>query len=203
MARSAHRLFTYEDLQALPEDGLRHEIIDGEHIVTPSPSTKHQRVSGNLHYIVRAFLHDHPLGEIFYAPFDVVFSEINVVEPDLLYISRERQEVLTERNVEGAPDLVIEILSPSTRRLDERRKLELYDRFSVGEYWIADPFADEIRVYRRAADALRLVTTLVTAAGDVLTTPLLPGLEIPLAEVFPWVPSGCRARRQAIAAPAR
>ncbi|MGH9361093.1 MAG: Uma2 family endonuclease [Thermoanaerobaculia bacterium] len=184
MARSAHPPLTYDDLVALPDDGLRHELIDGEHFVSASPNTKHQRVSGNFYYVVRAFLHDHPRGEIFYAPYDVVFSPINVVVPDLLYVSHERSGVLTDRYAQSAPDLVIEILSPSTRGMDQVRKRDLYDRFGVGEYWIADPFRDAIRVYRRGAGGLVLAAELSVAAGDLLTTPLLPGLEIQLTEVF-------------------
>jgi Uma2 family endonuclease len=108
---------TYDDFLLFPDDGKRHELIDGEHYVTPSPNTKHQRVSSNLHWMLRSYLEGHPIGEVFYAPFDVVFSDFDVVEPDLLYISRERAaEVLTSKHVKGTPDLVIEIGSPGTRK---------------------------------------------------------------------------------------
>jgi Uma2 family endonuclease len=185
MARTADRRMTYDDLLALPDDGLRHELIDGEHYVTPAPNLKHQRVSGNFHYVLRDFLRRHPIGEVYYAPCDVVFSSINVVEPDLLFVSRERAEILTAANIQGAPDLVIEILSPSTRKLDEALKLDLYERFSVREYWLANPVPDTVRIFRRTAeDRLHLAAELSAAAGDVLATPLLPGLEIALAEIF-------------------
>jgi hypothetical protein len=110
---------TYDDFVLFPDDGMRHELIDGEHHVTPSPNTKHQTVSGNLYFLIRSWLDSHPAGRIFSAPFDVVFSKVDVVEPDLVYVSHERSRVLTAANVQGAPDIVIEIGSPGTRRRDE------------------------------------------------------------------------------------
>jgi len=176
---------TYDDFLLLPDDGKRHELIDGEHYVTPSPNTKHQRVSGNLHFLIRAWLEDHPIGQVFYAPFDVVFSRFDVVEPDLLYLSNERvAEVVTAQHVTGAPDIVIEIGSPGTRRRDETIKRRLYERSGVSEYWVVDPELDVVRVYRRAADTFSRPNELSREAGDVLTTPHLPGLELPLSRVF-------------------
>jgi Uma2 family endonuclease len=113
---------TYDDFLLFRDDGKRHELIDGEHYVTASPNTKHQRVSGNLHYVIRSWLEQHQVGRIFYAPFDILFSRFDVVEPDLLFISNERiPQILTEQHVTGAPDLIIEIDLPphgsATRRL--------------------------------------------------------------------------------------
>ncbi len=176
---------TYDDFLLFPDDGKRHELIDGEHYVTPSPNTKHQRVSGNLHWMLRSYLEGHPIGEVFYAPFDVVFSDFDVVEPDLLYISRERAaEVLTSKHVKGTPDLVIEIGSPGTRKRDETIKRRLYESSGVLEYWVVDPEVDIIRVYRRSGDSFGRAHEISLEAGDVLTTPLLPGCELPLAVVF-------------------
>jgi len=184
MARTAHRPLTYDDLQALPDDGFRHELIDGEHYVSPAPTPKHQRIALKLTLALGNFIERHESGELFFAPCDVVFSPMDVVEPDLLFIARQRLALVTERNVQGAPDLVIEILSPSTRKVDEGAKRRLYERMGVREYWMADPSRETVRVYRRAGEALRLVAELSAAARDVLTTPLLPGLEIPLREIF-------------------
>jgi Uma2 family endonuclease len=176
---------TYDDFILFPDDGRRHELIDGEHYVTPSPNTKHQRISGRLHFLISAWLESHPIGELFYAPFDVVFSDFDVVEPDLLYISRERAaEVLTPAHVRGVPELVIEIASKGTRKRDETIKKRLYERSGVSEYWVVDPELDVIRVYRRTNTSFGRVIELSREADDVLTTPLLPGLEIPLARVF-------------------
>jgi Uma2 family endonuclease len=176
---------TYEDFLQFPDDGKRHELIDGEHYVTPSPNTKHQWVSGNIFWLLRSYLETHSIGKVFYAPFDVVFSNFDVVEPDLLYISNERAaEVLTSKHVKGTPDLVIEIGSPGTRKRDETIKRRLYERAGVLEYWVVDPELDIIRVYRRRGDSFGRPHELSREAGDVLTSPLLPECELPLAGVF-------------------
>ena len=176
--------FTYADFLHFPDDGKRHEIIDGEHYVTPSPNIKHQRVAGNLHALLWLHLKGHSLGSVFTAPLDVVLSDLDVVEPDLLYISHERASVLTAQHVRGAPDLVVEILSPGTRRVDEITKRRLYERSNVREYWVVDPELDTIKIYRRAEESFVRVAELSVEHGDTLTTPLLPELAIPLADVF-------------------
>jgi Uma2 family endonuclease len=176
---------TYDDFVLFPDDGKRHELIDGEHYVTPSPNLKHQKVSGNLYLVIGVWLEEHPIGQIFYAPFDVVFSRYDVVEPDLLYVSNARAaEVLTSANVKGAPDLVIEIGSPSTRKRDETIKRHLYERSGVSEYWVVDPELDLVRVYRREAEGFSRAIEMSVDAEDILTTPLLPGLALPLARIF-------------------
>lgn len=175
---------TYEDFLLFPEDGKRHELIDGEHYVTPCPNTKHQRVSGNLHWLIRSYLEQHRIGQLFYAPFDIVFSQFDVVEPDLLYMSNERAAtILTSKHVEGTPELVIEIGSPSTRKRDQTIKRRLYQRSGVSEYWVVDPKLDVVRVYR-SATVFERPLELSREAGDVLATPLLPGLELTLADIF-------------------
>jgi len=176
---------TYEDFLLFPDDGKRHELIDGEHYVTPSPNTKHQRVSGNLYFLIRTWLEAHPIGQVFYAPFDVVFSRFDVVEPDLLYLSNERvAEVLTAQHVTGAPDIVIEIGSPGTRKRDETIKRRLYERSGVTEYWVVDPELDVVRVYRRDGELFSRASELSSENGDVLISPIFPGLELPLRRVF-------------------
>jgi Uma2 family endonuclease len=176
---------TYDDFLLFPDDGKRHELIDGEHYVTPSPNTRHQRISGRLYLLIGNWLEAHPVGQLFYAPFDVVFSNFDVVEPDLLYMSNARAtEILTVKHVSGVPELVIEIGSPGTRKRDETLKRRLYERTGVTEYWVVDPDLDAIRVYRRSTEGFDRPKELSAEAADVLTTPLLAGLEIPLARVF-------------------
>jgi Uma2 family endonuclease len=176
---------TYDDFLLFPDDGKRHELIDGEHYVTPSPNRKHQRISGNLYLLIGMWLEDHPIGQIYYAPFDVILSMFDVVEPDLLYMSNERAaKVLTDANVKGAPELVIEIGSEGTRKRDETIKRRLYERSGVSEYWVVDPEIDVIRVYRRDAKGFGRPHELRADAGDTLTTPLLPGLSLPLSRAF-------------------
>jgi Uma2 family endonuclease len=176
---------TYDDFVHFPDDGNRHELIDGEHYVTPSPNTKHQTVAGTLHGLIWAWLETHQSGRLFHAPYDVVFSLFDVVEPDLLYLSNERAaQVLTPLHAKGVPELVIEIGSKGTRKRDDTIKRRLYERSGVSEYWMVDPMIDAIRVYRREGDRFGRPLEMSREAGDVLTTPLLPGLELPLARIF-------------------
>jgi Uma2 family endonuclease len=175
---------TYDDLLLLPEDGKRHELIDGEHVVTPSPNTRHQVIAGNLHGFIWSHLQSHPVGRVFIAPLDVLFSAFDVVEPDLLYVSNERAAVITQPNIKGAPDLVVEIGSPGTRKRDEVTKRRLYERFGVSEYWVVDPELEAVKVYRRVGDRYVRVAELLRETGDILTTPLVPGLEMSVERVF-------------------
>ena len=176
---------TYDDFVLFPDDGKRHELIDGEHYVTPSPNRKHQKVSGNLFLLIGTWLEQHPIGQIYFAPFDVIFSMFDIVEPDLLYMSNERaQRVLTDANVKGTPELVIEIGSEGTRKRDETIKRRLYERSGVSEYWVVDPEIDVVRVYRRGTGGFKRPIELRAEDNEVLTTPLLPGLSLPLARIF-------------------
>ena len=174
---------TYEDYLLFPEDDdLRHELIDGEHEVTPAPGRRHQQVLANLFLLLGSFVREQGLGEVYFAPFEVKLSHWSAVQPDLLYVSRARAEAFTERGVEGPPDLVVEALSPSTRRRDQTRKLALYEKHAVPEYWILDHERTRVLVYRLHGDHYDPPEELLPPA--VLRTPLLPGLEIPLAEIF-------------------
>jgi len=175
---------TYEDYVLIPDDGKRHEIVDGEHYVTAAPFIRHQRLVMRLSLRLGVFIQDHGLGEILGAPTDVVLSRHDIVQPDLLFISNDRASIVEEKNIQGAPDLVIEILSERNRRLDEVIKRQAYERFGAREYWIFDPRRKNVQVWDRTAEGLRRRALLFAAAGDVLTTPMLPGLEIPLAKIF-------------------
>lgn len=177
--------FTYDDYLQFPDDGKRHELIDGEHYVTASPNTKHQSIVRNLTVLVGSYIRTHRIGRLFAAPFDVVFSNFDVVEPDLLFVSTARQaDVLTAANVRGATDLIVEIGSPSTRKRDETTKRRLYERFGVAEYWVVDPELDEIKVYRLDAGRYLRAADLALERDDVLESPLFPSLVLRLAEVF-------------------
>jgi Uma2 family endonuclease len=170
---------TYDDYVLIPDDGLRHEIIDGEHFVNPAPNRKHQTVSVNLILALGTHVRAHRLGAIYHAPFDVVLSRTDVVQPDIVFVSNAREESLTNANLQGAPNLAIEILSPSTRKLDTVVKLQRYELFGVDEYWIVDPETEDVAVYRRSGDRLERVE-----AADPITSPLLPGLAVTLRDVF-------------------
>jgi len=176
---------TYGDLCLLPEDELRHELLGGEHVVTPSPVTRHQAVSLRLAVLLGEWAERTGAGAVFAAPFDVVLSPPDVVEPDLLFIRKDRLEILTEKNVQGAPDLVVEILSEGTRRRDEIVKRDLYARCGVEEYWIVDPELETVKVYRReGGERYRRTAELARENDDTLTSPLLPDFAAPLERIF-------------------
>ena len=143
-----------------------------------------QRVATGLTVALGSYLKRRAIGEMFAAPFDVVFSDLDVVEPDLLYISRERAGILTEKHVRGSPDLVVEILSPGTRKTDELTKRKLYERFDVTEYWVVDPELDAAKVYRRVEGVFARAAELTAEAGDILATPLLPEFSVSLDVLF-------------------
>lgn len=175
---------TYEDYLLIPDDGQRHEIIDGEEHVSPSPSTPHQRIV--QHFLVHLTLHveDNQLGEVFVAPLDVILSDTNIVQPDVLYVSEERASIITERGIEGVPDLIVEVLSEGNRRHDEVRKRKLYARFEVPEYWIADPALETVKVYRLIDAGYERIAELSAETADALTTPLLPDFAVALDAIF-------------------
>ena len=179
MAPATSTRLTYEDYLLLPDDGKRHEIIDGEHYVTPSPAKKHQIVAGNLHALIWDYTRRVRTGTVFVAPYDVILSDEDILQPDILFITAERSAIATERGVRGAPDLVIEVLSDGTRKVDQTLKLERYDHFGVQEYWMVDPKGETVAVYRRATAGLELMAT-----ADPLTSPLLPGFALSLRDIF-------------------
>jgi Uma2 family endonuclease len=176
---------TYDDYVLIPDDGKRHEIIDGEHYVTAAPFVRHQQIVVRLTIALGGFVQRNRLGMFLVAPTDIVLSPYDIVQPDLLFISKQRSSIIEVKNIQGAPDLVIEIHSDSTRRVDQGVKRAAYERWGVSEYWMLGPARREADVWERTAEGLRRRALLAAAAGDLLTTPLLPGLEIPLAEVLP------------------
>lgn len=175
---------TYDDYQCLPDDGKRHEIIDGEHVVTPALSTRHQRISGNLFLLLGTHIRQNRAGQLFAAPTDVRLSDVDVVEPDLLFVSTERLAIITPQCMQGPPDLIIEILSETTRRRDEVVKRKLYERFGVAEYWVVDPALETVKCYRLDSQRYVLAGAYALEQDDRITTPLFPTLPIPLADIF-------------------
>ncbi len=182
-ARSDARL-TYEDFLLFPDDGKRHEIIDGVHYVTPSPRLIHQQLLGRLYLAIGKFLEDREeLGQAFLSPLDTIFTPWDIVEPDLLFVAANQLDILTEKNVQGAPALVVEILSPGTRRRDQGIKRQLFDRGGVREYWLVDPKSQVVTVHRRADDG-GFPRVQQLGADATLTTPLLPEFSLSLARLF-------------------
>lgn len=144
---SHKKMYTYQDYLELPEDGKHYEVINGELIMTPAPFTIHQKVSANIVGELRPFVKKHQKGEVLYAPVDVVLSENNVVQPDILFIAEKHANIITEKNITGVPDLIIEILSPATGYYDLIEKKEIYEKFGVREYWIVDPKKQWVEIY--------------------------------------------------------
>ncbi len=174
--------FTHADLLGCPEDNKRREIIDGELFVTPAPRIPHQTILVRLTAAIQNYLSENPVGTLLVSPMDVIFSNFDVLEPDLLLVLNERKEILKDW-VRGAPDLVVEILSPTTEARDRGIKLKAYGRFGVQEYWIVDPDARAVEIYRLAKKSYKLVQTC--RESDSLTSSLLPGFSCPLTSIFP------------------
>ena len=184
--RSESRKLTYAEFQLVPDDGLRHELINGEHYVTPSPAPVHQRLVRELLVALHAYCRSTGAGEAFAAPLDVVLSSVDVVEPDVIVVLKDQSPMVTDTNGRGAPGLVVEILSPGTRHRDRGVKLRAYERHRVREYWLVDPDLRGIEVRRLTSDGtLSVAETLGAAAADALTSPLLPGFSLPQSALFP------------------
>jgi Uma2 family endonuclease len=185
MSRStATARLTYEDLLKLPDDDKRHELIDGVHYVMSSPVVRHQRVVRRLGLSIGNHVDATGCGEVFFMAVDVVLSPFDVVVPDLIFVSAERSHLLQERNLLGPPDLAAEVLSPSTRHQDRVLKRRLFEREQVREYWILDAEKNTVRVFLLGPSGYGEGVELSAAAGDVLTTLLLPGWSVPLSALF-------------------
>ena len=183
-AHAMPALLTYDDYCQIPDDGNRYEVIDGVLHMSPSPIVRHQRVIFKLSLVLGGWVERSKSGEVLFAPMDVVLSEHDVVQPDILFVSNERVSIVKEKNIQGAPDLLIEILSEGNRRHDEMTKRKLYESFGVPEYWIVDPVLETIKVYRMNDGAYTRAAEWSLEADDVITSPLLPGFECRLADVF-------------------
>ena len=173
--------FTYEDYQNTPED-KRYELLDGELIMTPAPGELHQSVSAQLGWRLVQFASENNLGRVYHAPFDVVLSDTDVVQPDLLFVSNERGHIITPENIQGAPDLVVEILSPSTATRDRTFKRTLYARHGVKEYWMVDTTAKDITVLLLGGRGFEVVD--VYGESEPLTSPTLRGFRLKLHDIF-------------------
>ena len=174
--------FTYEDYLATPEDE-RYELLDGHLIMIAALNLKHQRVLLELARRLAQFIDDRGRGELFIAPCDVYLSDTDVVQPDLLFVSREHGHLLSDgHKVRGAPDLVIEILSPSSADTDRGAKRDLYGAHGVAEYWLVDPIAETISIHRQREGIL--ATTVTVTRGETLRSPLLAGLELHLDDIL-------------------
>ena len=175
-------VLTYADYAALPADGRRYEIHDGELSVTPAPGTRHQRAIGRLFVVLHTFVTNEGRGEVFVAPTDVILSDTTIVQPDIVWVGPDRIGMISARGIEGPPTLAVEIVSPSTGAIDRHTKLQLYARHDIPWYWLVDPGAATLEVYGLVAgsNALR-----AQATGDTpLSAEPFPDLALPLASIF-------------------
>jgi Uma2 family endonuclease len=175
-------VLTYQDYAVLPADGRRYEIHEGELSVTPAPSPQHQTILGNLNEILREHVKTRGLGKVFFAPVDCILDATTIVQPDLIYLDATRLSLVSSRGVEGAPALVVEVLSPSTTLIDRNTKRQLYQRHRVPCYWIVDPEARTIEAYRLSDGAYQLVTR---AAGSAAVS-LPPFSDLALIPASLW-----------------
>ena len=182
MSTTAPSRKTVKDLMALPPE-TRAELIDGTIELTPSPNTPHQRAVGALFRILAVWAEARGSGEAFMAPYDVFLPSGDVVEPDVIFVSRARASIVVHRGIEGVPDLLVEILSPKREKRDRSLKRDVYARNGVPEYWIVDPVVCSIEVLRLEAGIF--VTAGRVLVGDTLVSPTLTGLSFPAAKVFP------------------
>jgi Uma2 family endonuclease len=183
MATESRRvMLSYEDLLEMPDDRNRYEIIDGQLQTTPAPTPDHQRVVLNLGGTLNVHARTNGLGTVFVAPCDVFLSDFNVVEPDIFFVAASRDELIETRLIRGAPNLVIEVLSPSTSRRDRMGKRQLYAQFGVDDYWIINPVSRTMEIYILENGAYELGEVLDSTG--ILRPRLFPDLEIRVAEIW-------------------
>ncbi|MFZ3091562.1 MAG: Uma2 family endonuclease [Nitrospirota bacterium] len=173
------KTYTFEDYERLPE-GAPYQLIGGELIMTPSPIPYHQKILGKIFFEMNKFVEEKNLGEVYLAPIDVYFSETDVYQPDIIFISKERLNIIGEKKIEGSPDLIVEILSPATAYYDLRIKKEMYERGSVKEYWIVDPMQKIIEVFVNKNGKFESLGNF----KDVVKSSLIEGFNILAKKVF-------------------
>ena len=181
MSVSKSLRYTYEDYARLPDD-RRYEVIDGELYLTSASTPYHQIVSRRIERLLEDHVEKAKLGIVIDAPCDVVLSQFDVLQPDIFFVSSGRLAVIGEKYISDAPDLVVEVLSPGTRKRDRFIKAKRYARFGVREMWIADPDKKAVEVHVNAGGVFQ--REALYTGDDVLRSPLLPGLEVPLERVF-------------------
>ncbi len=178
---SATAHLSYEDLRQIPPDRNRYELIEGELFVTAAPNTEHQRKVGRLYRLLAEYVDKNGLGEVFVAPFDVVLDPGTVLQPDIVFVSKTRSSIIKEAGTGGAPDLVVEVLSDSTRVVDRFVKRDRYAEHGVPEYWLLDPFEVRLEVLRLEGGKYKLAG--VFGGGDTVESPAFPGLRLAISSL--------------------
>jgi Uma2 family endonuclease len=176
------KIYSYQDYFELPDDGNKYEIIEGELIMSPAPYTIHQEVMLNIAVELVNFVRKTKIGKIYVAPTDVVISDINVVQPDILFITSEKLQIITAKNIKGVPDLIIEIISPATGYYDLSGKKDLYEKFGIQEYWIVDPMKQRVEIYLNFERRFELHQRL--EQRGIVKSIILNGFQLNLDTIF-------------------
>ena len=176
-------LFTYEDYKTLPETGPRYQIIEGDLIMTPAPTTLHQRISANIEFLLRQHVRNTGEGEVFDAPVDVILSDTDVVQPDILFLKSINRTRIKKEGIFGPPDLVIEVISPSTEAQDRGVKRKLYARYGVEELWLVHGHKKTIEIYSNSNNFD--LPAAVIEGNDSVISNVIPSFKPPLSEIFP------------------
>ena len=183
MSQAATKM-TYELYCLLPEDGKQYEVIDGELFMTSSPRTRHQKIVVRLTEELSRFARENSLGKVFVAPVDVLLERHTILQPDVLFIRKDRLGIVKEDAIEGAPDLAVEVLSPSTFYKDLRKKMTAYSQFGVQEYWIVDPELEIVKIFKLTEQIYGRALELSKENSEILTTNFLPGFRLPVSKIF-------------------
>ncbi len=176
------RLYTREEMKHWPESNVRTELVDGELVVSPSPTPRHQHAVGKLFLALSAFVTARDLGSVLLGPLDVVLAPTVVYQPDILFVASERESIIGEGNLDAPPDLAIEVISEHNRSHDTSVKFQHYEQYGVKEYWMVDHRDQHIRVYVLADGKYKLVGAF--ASGSKVVSTMLPGLELDAAEIL-------------------
>ncbi len=182
--QTIEKIRTYADLLREFPSETRVELINNEIFMPPAPSFEHQIISKKTFKVFDFFVESKDLGQIIYAPFDVILDEYTVVQPDIVFISKEHLEKITSRGLRGVPDLVVEIISPSTFHRDSVEKFQLYERFGVREYWLVEPANQVIEVFSLEQGKYVLHSFVSSEEGEIAKSALLAGFEVKRSEVF-------------------
>jgi Uma2 family endonuclease len=174
--------YTYQDLRSTPDDGRRYELFEGDLIVSPAPTTMHQRIVFRLSLVIGNFVQMHQLGEVLSAPCDIQFSGETVVEPDLLFVARDRASIVKEDYVQGAPDLIVEVISPTSEERDRGYKFKIYAEQGVKEYWLADYRKRVLQIFGLTSSGFQLAGEFKN--DDEVRSPLFPGLRFRVSELW-------------------
>jgi Uma2 family endonuclease len=173
---------TIKDYKLLPE-GAPYQLIEGELVMTPSPTTLHQIIAGNINEKIRAFVKAKGAGLVLFAPIDIYLDDENVFQPDIVFISKQKRDIIKDDGIQGAPDMVIEILSPSTAYYDLKKKYKIYEKFGVKEYWIVDPEMKGVELFSLTEQGKFLLSAAFSEKG-IVKSGILNGFEMTLEEIF-------------------